>query len=148
MSKKLSYRGQLPIGEQDRIRLKTKNGKKGYKITKFQIISSAPGTGNFEYVAKIFKDDQTGSITSTINFTDGTLLAAVYNSDSNGWGGNLPDSAIIFDNEIVNQDIFINITDASGATIPCNYFIELEVMDLSDLEATQVTLKSLRTLAE
>lgn len=148
MSKKLSYKGQLAIGEQDRIRLKTNNGKKGYKITKFQIISSAPGTGNFEYVAKIHSDDQDGNINTEINFTEGHLLAAVYNSDSNGWGGNLPDEAVIFDNQIVNQDIFINITDAAGGTTPCNYFIELEVMDLNDLEATQITLKSLRTISE
>ena len=136
------------MGEQERIRLKTNNGKTGYKITKFQIISTAPGTGNFEYVAQIFKTDQDGSITSTIDFSNGNLIAAVYNSDSNTWGGNLPDSAIVFDNEIVNQDIYINITDASGGTTPCNYFIELEAMTLSDIEATQITLKSLRTISE
>lgn len=147
MSKKLSYRGQLPMGEEDRIRLRTNKGKKGYKITKFQLIGGAPGNNNSEYVGKITKIRDT-NIGPTVDFTDGNLLAAVYNSDSSGWGGTLPDSAVIFDNEIFNQDIFVNISDASGATNPCNYFIELEVMDLNDLEATQITLKSLRTVTE
>ena len=38
MSKTISYKGQLPVGEQDRIRLKTNNGKVGYKISKFQLM--------------------------------------------------------------------------------------------------------------
>ena len=53
---------------------------------------------------------------------------------------------IIFDNEVVNQDIFINITDAAGATTPFNYYIELETMSLSDIETTMLTLKSIRTV--
>jgi len=137
----------LAVGEEDRIRLRTLKGKVGYKITKFQIIGNVPGTANSEYVGKITKYSDS-NIGPTIDFTDGKLLAAVYNSDSNGWGGNLPDSAVIFDNEIVNQDIFVNISDASGGTNPCNYFIELETSSLDDLESTMITLKSLRTIAK
>jgi len=145
MSKKLSYRGTLAIGTEDRIRLRTIRGKVGYRITKFQIISTAPGTSNSEYVGKITKvtDPNIGPV---ISFTDADLMAAVYNSNSNGWGGNLPDSAIVFDNEITNQDIFVNITCSAGTTVPCNYFIELETVSLDDVETTMLTLKSLRTI--
>ncbi len=146
MSKKISYKGQLPMGEQDRIRLKTINGKTGYKINKFQVLSQQPGQSNVEFVAKITKTDQTGSITNTVDFTDANLLACVYYQDE----GNAArqNETIIFDNEKFNQDIFVNITDGAGATTPCNYYIELESMPLSDLEATMLTLQNIRTITE
>ena len=148
MSKTLSYRGQLAIGEQDRIRLKTNTGKTGYKITKFQIINKTPGTtNNVSLVSKIYSKDQTGSITSTIDFTESDLIASAYFTQyqSSNTGHN---KTIIFDNEVFNQDIFIYVTDPSGATDPCNYYIELETMKLNDIEATQLTLQSLRTISE
>ena len=144
MSKTISYKGTLPVGEQDRIRLKTNTGKTGYKVTKFQLISTAPGTANYEYVAKITKTDQTGSITSTINLTDSDLLAVAYHKAASSGDRTAVDDTIIFDNEKVNQDIFINITDASGGTLDCNYYIELETMSLNDIETTQLTLQSIR----
>tara|TARA_Y100001938_G_C7832961_1_gene302288 strand:+ start:111 stop:557 length:447 start_codon:yes stop_codon:yes gene_type:complete len=148
MSKTLSYRGTLPIGEQDRIRLKTNTGKTGYKIIKFQIISTAPGGADAEFIGQIFKTDQTGSIGTDVNFTDSDLLAVAYHkSDSSGSAG-VTDDVIIFDNEKFNQDIFVNITDKSGATVPCNYYIELQSMALSDLESTMLTLQSLRSISE
>ena len=51
---------------------------------------------------------------------------------------------IVFDNEKFNQDIFITITDADGNTTPGNYYIELETMALTDIEATMLTLQSIR----
>lgn len=136
----------MPMGEQDRINLKTINGKTGYKITKFQLISSNPGTDN-EFVAKITKTDQTGSINDDIDFTDGDLLAIVYLKEGAGVNQGVND-VIIFDTKKFNQNIFINITDASGGTTPCNYYIELEAMSISDLEATMLTLQNIKTITE
>jgi hypothetical protein len=147
MSKTLSYRGTLPIGEQNRIRLKTNNGKTGYRIVKFQIISTTPGASNAEFVGQVFKTDQTGSISATVNFTDSDLLACAYLQDNSSSAVPMSET-IIFDNEKFNQDIFVNITDASGGTVACNYYIELETMPLSDLESTYLTLQSLRTISE
>tara|TARA_Y100000361_G_scaffold124253_1_gene117270 strand:+ start:52 stop:495 length:444 start_codon:yes stop_codon:yes gene_type:complete len=145
MSKTISFRGTLPIGEQDRIRLKTNNGKTGYKITKFELISTAPGVGSQELVGQIYKTDQTGSISISVFFTNSNLVAVSYIKE-----GNLPTEGfgktIIMDNEIVNQDIFVNVTDANGGTTPCNYYIELETMALTDLEASKLTLQSIRTI--
>ena len=147
MSKTISYRGTLPMGEQNRIRLKTNTGKTGYKITKFQILSNTPGAASSEFIAKITKTDQTGSIAATVNFTDADLLACAYLQENASVS--VPQSeTIIFDNEKFNQDIFINITDASGGTVECNYYIELETMALSDLETTYLTLQSIRTITE
>jgi hypothetical protein len=146
MSKKLSYKGKIDIGEQDRIKLATIDGKTGYKINKFHIIGTSPGTATFEYIAQIFKTDQTGSISGTVDFTNSDLLAVAYYEDFGGSGGSGNVNTVIFDNEKFNQDIFINITDASGGTTPCNYYIELEAVPLTDLEATMLTLKSIRSI--
>ena len=147
MSRTISYRGQLDIGLQDRIRLKTINGKTAYKISKFQIISSLPGNAgaNEEMIAQIFKTDQTSSISPVVNFTNSNLLAVAYQETVVGAQEGLT-TTIIFDNEKFNQDIFISVTDASGGSTPVNYYIELESMPISDLEATQLTLKSIKTI--
>jgi hypothetical protein len=145
MSKTISYTGQIDMGTQDKINLQTNNGKIGYKITKFQIISSTPGTtGSVEFVAKIFNKDQTGSITPAVNFTDSNLLACAFYQDRANASSNT--ETIIFDNKQFNQNIFITIQDAEGGTIPCNYYIELERMSLSDIEATELTLQSIKTV--
>lgn len=144
MSRKISYKGQLPMGQQDRIKLATIKGKVGYKINKFQIISNTPGGSNAEFVGQITKTDQTGSISAAVDFTNSELLAVAYLADRTTNEGSM--ETIIFDNEKFNQDIFINITDTTGGTTPCNYYIELETMSLSDLESTMLTLKNLRTI--
>jgi len=145
MSKTLSYRGTLAMGQEDRISLATIQGKVGYKITKFNMISTSPGTANVEMVGKITTVTDP-NIGAEVKFTDADLLAVNYLRD--GTTNERPyTQVIIFDNEKFNQDIFVNITDAGGATIECNYVIELETMDLSKLETTMLTLKSLRTVA-
>ena len=147
MSKTISFRGTLPIGEQDRIRLRTNNGKVGYKITKFQVITTTPGGATSEMIGQIFKTDQTGNITTTVDFSDKDLLAMAFYQDG-ATIDNTQNMTVIFDNEKFNQDIFVNITDASGSTVPGNYYIELEAMSLSDLESTMLTLQSLRSISE
>ena len=144
MSRIISYKGTLDIGLEDRIRLKTIKGKVGYKIIKFQILPSTPGAAEFELVGKITKVKDP-NIGPTVKFTDSDLLAVAYYQDGSSISNNASVD-IIFDNEIVNQDIFVNMTDASSGTVPGNYYIELETMDLSDIETTQLTLKSLRTI--
>ena len=143
MSKTISFKGQLAMGTQDIINLKTNNGKTGYKITKFQIISSTPGTtGSVEFVAKIFDKDQSAAISPVVNFTDSNLIACAFYQDRANASSNT--ETIIFDNREFNQNIFVTIDDAEGATIPCNYYIELETMPLTDLETTKLTLQSIR----
>ena len=146
MSKRISYKGQIPVGEQERIRLKTNNGKTGYKIVNFRIIGQKPGVGNAEYVGQIFKTSQSGNVTNFVEFTNSDLLAVSYHKEGSGTAEGF-ETTTIFDNEKFNQDIFVTIADASGGTVPCNYYIELETMALSDLESTMLTLQNLRTIA-
>ena len=132
------------MGLEDRINLRTMNGKTGYKITKFQIIGTVPGAASAEYVAKITKRPDP-NIGSGVNFSNNDLLAVIFmNADTNPAYASTQN--IIFDTDEFNQDIFVNITDASGGTSPCNYYIELEAFKINDLEATQLTLANIKTI--
>ena len=146
MSKKLSFRGKIHDGVVERIKLSTLNGKTGYKITKFLVLGNDPADNSVEAVVKIYTKFQT-TVTDTFDFTESDLIAAIYNPTSNNInydGRNI----IIFDNAIFNQDIFLTYTDASGATSdPYNYYIELETISLTDIQATQLTLRNIRTIS-
>ena len=67
--KLITYRGVVPMGEQEKINLRTIKGKTGYRINKFMIMSTAPGGAQHaEVVAKVFLTDQSGSISATVDF--------------------------------------------------------------------------------
>ncbi len=142
MSRILSFRGELAMGLEERIRLSTKEGHKGYRIVKFQLMSTLPYNQANEYVGKVTKlpDD---NITSEVHLSDHTLLAVNYYV-SGRYSDDIQNSLLIFDNEIFNQDIYVNITDGTGGTTECNYYIELEQMTLDANEATVATLKNIK----
>ena len=137
-----TFRGLLSDGEEDRIRLSTKKGKIGYKIVKFQIIGNNPGNKDQESVVKIFKVTQS-SVTGTIDFSDGNLLGVGYwaliaTANTEGVGG-----PVIFEQEVFNQDIFVTHKDNNTGE-ECNYYLELEVMPLTDNAAAVSTLRDIR----
>ena len=145
MSKIISYKGTLAMGLEDRIKLSTIKGKVGYKINKFQLMSTTPGAAAYEYVGKITKVKDT-NIGPTVQFTNSDLLAIAYHKADYSASRTEVGDIIIFDNEKFNQDIYVNITDAASGTVPCNYYIELETMALSDLETTYLTLQNIKQL--
>ena len=135
-----TFRGILNDGAQDQIRLSTKKGKIGYKIVKFQIIANEPGDSHMEHTMKIYKIKQT-TINNTVDFSDGNLLGVAFltgNANEYSVG-----EVIIFDQETFNQDIYITHEDSGGSNAS-NYYIELEVMNLNDNEATVSTLMDIR----
>ena len=140
MSKIVSFRGRLDINTQEKINLKTINGKTGYKIVKFDIISETPGTNNIELIGQIYKKEA-ASVVSAVQFDDSNLLAVAFHVTQYG-----PTQATIFDNQVVNQNVFVTMTDQSGNTVPGNYYIEFEAMSLNDIEATRATLQSIRDI--
>ena len=143
-----TYKGQLPIGEQEKIHLSTNDGLTGYRLKDFKIMGNKPGHtsgGTYEYIAKIFLTDQTGNITDNVDFSDADLLAAIYQQDSASAADN-PAQVIMLDKETFNQDIFIYIVDASGNTEPCNFYIELEQFSIDMNSSTYHTLKNIRSL--
>ena len=144
MSKIITYKGQLPIGEQEKLHLSTNNGLTGYRINKFEVMPSAFDV-NVKLVGKIFLTDQTNSITATVDFSDADILAAAYYEDTNGSSGSGNPNTVIFDKETFNQDIFIYIADVGGGTSPANFYIELEKFAIDINTSTYHTLKNIRS---
>ena len=143
MGRIVSFRGQLNMGVEERIPLSTNKGLIGYKVKKFQILSSTPGVGDVEYIAQIYKTEDAANINTTPDFSDNRLIAVSYSTF-----GNQPyevtNSVVVFDQEIFNQDIYITYIEASGSNRPMNYYLELEVVKLNESEAMVATLKDIR----
>jgi len=134
-----TFRGLLSDDGQDRIRLGTIKGKVGYRIIKFQVMPTTDAL--IETTMKIYKTSQS-TITSDMDFSDNTLLAAAFYAQTAGVDANK--EVIIFDREIFNQDIYISLKAHSDAG-QLNYYIELEVIPLDDAAAEYETIKDLRT---
>jgi len=136
-----TFRGLIADGAQDTIVLHTNDGSTGYRIVKFQIITQLPGATQVEHIVKIYKVAQT-AVDGAIDFSDQTLLgAAEYAANDNGW--TTGSHAVIFDNEVFNQDIYITGIDVNGS-YNVNYYIELEQASLDLGENTVATLKDIR----
>ena len=143
--KKLSYKGQIPPTTQERIKLSTINGKTGYKITKFDIITNTPaGSGTDEQVMKVYTKTQEGSIGPTVDFTEGDLLAVAFYQETGA--GDAISKTIIFDNTKFNQDVYIVYKDSQTNNVGFNYYIEMETSKLSLDENTVATLKDIRNI--
>ena len=136
-----SFRGLLEDGGQDHIRLQTIKGKVGYRIVKFQIIQQEPGQQSVESTVKIYTQKQS-TINNNIAFTDSSLLAAAIWHKQENSAYALIDH-VIFDREIFNQDIFLTHQETDNA-YACNYYLELEVIRLTDSDAEFTTLKDIR----
>ena len=137
-----TFRGQLADGGQDRIRLQTIKGKVGYRIVKFEIM---PYNFNIteEYTCTVWKSLQS-TLSVLFNFTDSDLLAAAYFENTSGSSEAPTGAHIIFDNEVFNQDIYIiNKCAGTGGSL-LNYYLELEVIPLTDHDAEFTTLKDIR----
>jgi len=134
-----SFKGLMADNTQERLNLHHNDGKVGYRIVKFQIMTPDADT-NTESTIKIYKVEQT-TVTDQIDFSDNHLLAAAImgvTTDRTIYPG-----VVIFDNEIFNQDIFVTVKGESF-TPNMNYYIELEQMPLALDEATVATLKDIR----
>ena len=142
MSRIISYRGLIADGEQQQIALQTNNGLKGYRIVKLDVITENPGTTAYEHIIKIYKTEQS-AVTADINFSDNRLLGCAFTKGDELTYRSAGTTQIVFDNEKFNQDIFITHVDTKDA-LACNYYIELEQMDLSLDEQTVATLKDIR----
>ena len=141
INRTLSYRGLLADGGQDTILLSTKKGEVGYRIVKFAIMPEKPGGDTIEAVVKIYTVEPS-AVDAVVDFSSNTLLAAAYFADSAG-SQNGFETAIIFDNMTFNQDIYVTNKDANGSK-PVNYYLELEVIKLSEDQAMVATLKDIR----
>lgn len=136
-----TFRGLLADGTQDQIRLEHRDGKVGYRIKKFQVMGITENE-NYEASVKIFSIKQT-AVTTTVNFSDNTLLAAALYHDYST--ATIPaNQTIVFDGVTFNQDIYVTYAEVTGSGPDLNYYVELETISLDDVEATAVILKNFR----
>tara|TARA_Y100001951_G_C11278293_1_gene263472 strand:+ start:1163 stop:1591 length:429 start_codon:yes stop_codon:yes gene_type:complete len=138
-----SFRGKMEDNTIDVVNLATNTGSTGYKIKKFQLMPSNLNT-NQEACVKIYKIEQT-TATMEIDFNDNTLLAAGRYTESSAADTRAEDLHVIFDNEIINQNIYI--THKNNDDVPINYYFELEQIKLDLSENTVATLKDIRNLS-
>jgi hypothetical protein len=136
-----TFRGLMGDDTQERISLKHRDGRIGYRIVKFETIPNIPGSTGVESIMKIYKTSQTAQ-SVTVDFSDQTLLGVSYYQDDANVA--YPSSQdIIFDGEIFNQDIYITLKQGAGSH-SMNYYLELEQIPINSLEATAATLKNMR----
>lgn len=141
-----SFRGLIIDGGSDTIALHTNNGLTGYRVIKFELFPYKPAWAEFESLVQIFKVLPTTIATTEAltDFSSQELLAAALFSNTAATAA--ASTVTIFDNDIVNQDIYVTHTQQSGNE-PINYYIELEQFKLDMNESTVATLKDIRNVA-
>ena len=137
-----SFRGKLADGEIQKIKLSTKQGLVGYRISKFELVTSNPGGANAEHCVKVFTTPQ-DTATNTIDFSDPTLLAIGLATNAATGYSSFYNERIVFDSMTFNQDIYISYYDTK-TNDGQNYMVELEQVKLDLSEATVATLKDMR----
>lgn len=142
-----SFRGKLAQDEVQTISLHTNNGLTGYRIVKFELMSSNFGHASYEVesTVKIFKVP-TDTAASSVDFSDNTLLAAGQIGISGDPATYGSAKIIVFDNEVFNQDIYITHKNQHSDASAVNYYIELEKVKLDINESTVATLKDIRNI--
>ena len=143
-----SFRGKIADGAVDTISLHTNDGSVGYRIVKFEIVTSAPSATS-EHLCQVWTVESSAEAAkglNTIDFSNNTLLACALWSNDSSAQTNSEDLHVIFDNVIFNQDIFVSNQTING-TNECNYHIELEQVKLDLNENTVATLKDIRNIA-
>ena len=138
-----TFRGKLADGEQQKIHLSGGDSDKGYRINKLLLMTVQPGGNNQEAVVKVYKTKETRGPTAsaTINFKEDTLMGAAVFSASANQKTDPEDFAVIFDKEVVNQDIYITHTDNENA-VEINYYMELEQVKMSGPEQANVNFSA------
>ena len=145
-----SFRGQIIDQGQDTIVLHTNDGSTGYRIVKFEVFpAGATSAFSYESFVSIFKIEQIGTIPAdgTPDFSDNTLLACAYYTQSASGATNPEDMNVVFDNEVFNQDIYITHSN-SESNVAINYYIELEQIKLDLSANTVATLKDIKNIEQ
>jgi len=141
-----SFRGKLVDTNIDIVTLHTNTGSTGYRIKKFMLMPVSPATDNGESIVKVYKVKQT-TATTELDFNDNTLLAAGYVENHAGEDNPITQT-IFFDNEIVNQDVYLTCKDGDAAQDGVNYYLELEQIKLDLNQNTVATLKDIRNTTQ
>jgi len=128
-NERISFRGKLGDGGQEVIHLSGGDTDTGYRIVKLVAIPGKPFNSTQESSIQIYRNKQT-SIGNTVDFSDETLLAvALYKqNDSINY---MAYDTVVFDNIVVNQDIYVVCYDAATGE-ELNYYIEMEKVKMTN----------------
>tara|TARA_Y100000356_G_C11178004_1_gene245217 strand:+ start:282 stop:719 length:438 start_codon:yes stop_codon:yes gene_type:complete len=139
MSKIKSFRGKLVHGEQDKIHLSGGDADTGYRIHRFDLMQTDPSEQP-ENAVKIYSVKQT-SVDGNVDFDDDTLLAAgmIWSSTNQIYPH---DKQIVFDQDVVNQDIYITNFDEQFGAGSVNYYLELEEIKMSKNQQAVVNFEA------
>ena len=140
MSRIKTFRGKLADASFSTIHLAGGESAEGYRIVKLELMPEEPGGTTSESVVQIFTVPQTVA-SPTMDFTDDTLLAAAFMATSDSHVYPVKD-IVIFDHDVVNQDLYITHQNTGGTTAPVNYYLELEQIKMSKGEEAVVNFKA------
>ena len=140
MSKIKTFRGKIADGDFETIHLSGGEIGDGFKIVKLELMPNEPGGTTSESVVQIFTVPQSAAV-ATIDFSDDTLLAAAFMATSDSHVYPVKDITI-FDQEVINQDLYLTHQNTGGTTAPVNYYIELEQVKMTDAESAVVNYKA------
>jgi len=140
MSTIKTFRGLLADGGTDTIHLSGGDASTGYRIIHFNVITENPGDTAYEHVLQIYSV-KPSSPTSQVNFDDDTLLAVAFTKGDELTYRSAGTTDVVFDKEVLNQDIYITQVDTKGS-LSCNYYIELEEFKMKDPETAVVNYKA------
>ena len=136
-----TFRGRVDSAGQDTIYLAGGDVTSGYKIHKLQIMTYEPGNATQDLVLKIYKKKQTSvpSSGATVDFLEDALIAVAWFSQATADFSHF--QIVIFDKEVVNQNLYVTNTDNDGSD-SCNYYLELEEVKMPDSEAAVVNFNA------
>jgi len=138
-----SFKGTLGDEGQNKIDIQGSVGAIAWRITKFEIIDTEPGTLNSENVVKIYRDFQS-SVDGQVHFTEAELLGVAFWVFNHSNPSYATTSAVIFDNQIFSKNIYVTHKDISGSGNGSNYYIELEEVTVSAAGKAQLALAAAR----
>ena len=137
-----TFRGLLPDGGKDRIYLAGGDTTSGYRIAKFELMMYDPAGDEAEITIQVWKTSAAAdAATKYIDFTQDALLAAG-DIENNAAPYYPEDFTVIFDREVINQDIFITNNVGDAGSLGINYYIELEQVKMSDNETAVVNFNA------
>tara|TARA_Y100000361_G_C11043362_1_gene281136 strand:- start:165 stop:605 length:441 start_codon:yes stop_codon:yes gene_type:complete len=142
MTKIKTFKGQIEKGTTKKIHLSTSDGLTGYKVTKFHGLPADVESGSNEAALQLYTNEG-NAVTTAINFDNPEFLGCFIFIRDQGTVA-ITSDFVVFDHQIVNQDLFVTYDDGQGSATAFNFYLELEQVKLNINESTFTTLKNIR----
>lgn len=141
MGKKINFSGLLANATQATIPLHGGDAETGYRVKDFRIMPEKPLTNSNESLLQIWKTKQdAGALSTDVNFDDPEFLGMAIWSN-NATTENYPeDLTVFFDDEVVNQDLYVTCFETSGRSM--NFMLTLEEVKMPKGEQAVVNFNA------